>query len=342
MNQILLIIQPLVFFFLISSCESPNEPVNLISLSLESEKNFAKPGDNVKLFCDAEDPDNDEITYVWDSPGGKFLVANDTAIWVAPDSVGSYHISCLVTDGNGTSDGSFTKIYVVKGGRLVEGFVKNAVSGLVESEIKISLNGLTALSNSEGFYSIYVPNFLNSTTISGNGDQFCLFTAVMTFPENYTSNVFEYNFSMSPVTDQGEIRIILTWGASPTDMDSHLLTPEIDSVNFHIYHSNKGESTTAPFVVLDLDDIDGFGPETISIKKLENGIYTYYVHQYSSDGFLNESKGQVQIYEGPSCSGKTINIPTEGDGIYWEVFKINGESGEILEINEITGTLPGY
>ena len=42
---------------------------------------------------------------------------------------------------------------------------------------------------------------------------------------------------MNPVTDQGGIRIILTWGAYLTDMDSHLLTPEIDSVNFHIYHS---------------------------------------------------------------------------------------------------------
>ena len=91
-----------------------------------------------------------------------------------------------------------------------------------------------------------------------------------------------------------------------------------------------------------MDDIDGFGPETISIKKLENGICTYNVHQYSSDGFLDESKGQVQIYEGLWCSGKMINIPTEGYGIYWEVFKINGESGEILEVNEITSTFPGY
>ena len=127
MKQILLIIQPIVFFFLISSCESPNEPVNLISLSLESEKNFARPGDNVKLYCEAEDRDNDEITYVWNAPGGNFFVANDTAIWVAPDSVGSYHISCMVTDGNGTSDGSFIKIYVVKGGELVEEYIKNAI-----------------------------------------------------------------------------------------------------------------------------------------------------------------------------------------------------------------------
>ena len=236
MKQILLIVQLIVFLFFISSCESPNEPVNLISLSLESEKNFARPGDNVKLLCETEDLDNDEIIYVWNALGGKSLVVNDTAIWIALDFVGSYHISCMDIDGNGPLDSSLIKIYLVKRDDLVEGFVKNAVSGLVEREIKISLNGFTVLGDAEGFYSKYVPNFLNPTTISGDGDQFCPYTAVVTFLENYTSNVFEYNFSMSLGTDQGEIRTILTWEASPTDMDSHLPMPEIDSVNFHIYH----------------------------------------------------------------------------------------------------------
>ena len=42
--------------------------------------------------------------------------------------------------------------------------------------------------------------------------------------------------------------------------------------------------------------MDGFGPETITIKKLENGIYKYYVHQYSNDGSLKESKGRVSKF----------------------------------------------
>ena len=68
-------------------------------------------------------------------------------------------------------------------------------------------------------------------------------------------------------------------------MDSHLITPEIDSLNYHISYSERGSSDSAPFVVLDVDDVDGFGPETITIKKLENGTYSYYVHQYSNYGF---------------------------------------------------------
>ena len=110
------------------------------------------------------------------TPGGNFLVANDTAIWVAPDSVGSYHISCMVTDGNGTSDGSFIKIYVVKGGELVEGFVKNAVSGLLEREIKNITKWVNCFKQFRN--SIYVPNFLNPITLSGDGDQFCPYTAL--------------------------------------------------------------------------------------------------------------------------------------------------------------------
>ena len=73
-----------------------------------------------------------------------------------------YHISCIVNDGNGTSDGDFIKILVVQGGALIEGIVKNAVTGLVEEGVEVSLNGLKVLSNDEGFYSLYVPNFLNS------------------------------------------------------------------------------------------------------------------------------------------------------------------------------------
>ncbi|GIS04178.1 MAG: hypothetical protein CM15mP106_6250 [Candidatus Neomarinimicrobiota bacterium] len=339
MKNILLII--LYFYILfIASCESPNKPVELISL--ESDRNFVWSGDPVKLFCNAIDDDNDKISYLWEAPAGEFTIINDTAIWIAPDSVGYYHISCIVKDGNGTSDGTFIKILVVQGGALIEGTVKNAVTGLVEEDIKVSLNGLEVLSDSEGFYSLYVPDFLNSYILNGTGDDFCPYIGTINIPSDYSSNVFEHNFSISPAPELGEIRIILTWGSNPSDMDSHLITPEIDSFNFHISYSNRGSSESAPFVVLDLDDVDGFGPETITIKKLEAGIYTYYVHQYSNDGILKESKARVQIFDSPNCNGEAIDIIEEGEGRYWDAFKINGENGEILEINQIVDIEPVY
>ena len=168
MKNILLII--LYFYILfIASCESLNKPVELISL--ESDRNFVWSGDPVELFCNAIDDDNDKISYLWEAPAGEFTIINDTAIWIAPDSVGYYHISCIVSDGNGTSDGTFIKILVVQGGALIEGTVKNAVTGLVEEDIKVSLNGLEVLSDREGFYSLYVPDFLNSYVLTGSRDE---------------------------------------------------------------------------------------------------------------------------------------------------------------------------
>ena len=340
MKNILFMILLSQAFLIMFSCESPNKPVQLISL--QSDRNFVWSGEPVKLFCNAVDLDSDKISYLWKAPAGQLSIVNDTAIWIAPDSVGYYHISCIVNDGNGTSDGAFVKILVVQGGALIEGIVKNAVTGLVEEDVEVSLNGLEVLSDSEGFYSLYVPNFLNSYVLTGIGDEFCPYNGAINIPSDYSSNIFAHNFSISPIPELGEIRIILTWGSNPADMDSHLITPEIDSANFHIFHANKGNAESAPFVVLDLDDVDGYGPETITIKKLETGIYTYYVHQYSNDGSLNDSKGRVQIFDSPDCTGEVIDIKEEGEGRYWDVFKINGENGDVTEINEIVDTEPGF
>ena len=49
----------------------------------------------------------------------------------------------------------------------------------------------------------------------------------------------------------------LTWGASPSDIDSHLRTPD----GSHVFYSSKGSLTTTPFASLDVDDVDGFGPK---------------------------------------------------------------------------------
>ena len=57
---------------------------------------------------------------------------------------------------------------------------------------------------------------------------------------------------------------------------------------------------------------------------------------------MNESKGSVQVFDSPSCNGKVINIKEEGEGRFWNVFEINGENGNILEINQIVEDEPLY
>ena len=52
---------PYFYILFLASCESPNKPVELISL--ESDRNFVWSGDPVELFCNAIDDDNDKINH---------------------------------------------------------------------------------------------------------------------------------------------------------------------------------------------------------------------------------------------------------------------------------------
>ena len=69
----------------------------------------------------------------------------------------------------------------------------------------------------------------------------------------------------------------LTWGASPSDVDSYLYTPSGTRINW----SSKGTLQGEPFAALDVDDTTSFGPEVVTINKLMVGTYTYGVDNYS-------------------------------------------------------------
>ena len=337
MKNILFIFFSLSNFLFFTSCESPNNPVEL--LSLDFDRNFAYPGETVKLVCNANDADNDNISFIWEAPAGELTTFNDTAIWIAPDSIGHYYINCIVSDENGTSDGDIIKIFVVDSGVSISGKVKNAITGLGERGIKVSINELKIFTNKEGEYTLYVPDFLNSYEIISKKKSFCEDTTFLNIPSNYSASIFVHNFSIIPIPQSGEKRIVLTWGPNPADMDAHLLTPAIDSINYHIFHSNRGNAETAPFTVLNVDETRGFGPETITIKKLEIGTYVYYVHRYSNFGNIIESQAKVQILNN-SCINILFEVPQLGEGQYWHVFELDGGNGVIKEINEIIDSVP--
>ena len=76
-------------------------------------------------------------------------------------------------------------------------------------------------------------------------------------------------YAVSGPVKQGQVRIVLTWGETPRDMDSHLDTPS----GCHLYFGHKqcpnGEAS------LDTDVTDSYGPETINIRSLKPGVYRY-------------------------------------------------------------------
>jgi len=126
------------------------------------------------------------------------------------------------------------------------------------------------------------------------------------------------------------LRIVLDWGAEPKDLDSHISFP-----GQHIFFSQKSGGNSN----LDVDDIDGFGPETITITKKHAGEkYLYAVHNYSegdkkgSLSISSISKAKVFVYIGTSLV-RTFYPPKNKVGNTWVVFGI-GENGEFYDINK--------
>ena len=105
-------------------------------------------------------------------------------------------------------------------------------------------------------------------------------------------------------------------------------------------YSERGSATSPPYATLDIDKVDGYGPETVTIKQSFSGTYIYYIYQYSSAGSLTSSGGTIQIFNSPDCDGETFQVPNQGNGRYWYVCNIDGDSGDITVINQIQDSEP--
>jgi hypothetical protein len=82
----------------LTSCSIFNsEPV---ITSLTSNKITVSPGETAVLTCNAEDDDDDGLTYIWGCSNGSLVPNGSIAVWTAPGSQGTYSISCEVADGN--------------------------------------------------------------------------------------------------------------------------------------------------------------------------------------------------------------------------------------------------
>jgi len=73
------------------------------------------PLGSLSVTCNATDPDRDELSYVWMASGGNITGTGTQVIWIAPEQVGAYNITVVVTDGYGGSDTATLPVTVVTG-----------------------------------------------------------------------------------------------------------------------------------------------------------------------------------------------------------------------------------
>lgn len=138
-------------------------------------------------------------------------------------------------------------------------------------------------------------------------------------------------YALSPVMKNLDgMRIVLSWGDQPSDLDSHLSYP-----NNHIcYYHKTGDNAN-----LDVDDTDSFGPETITIEeRIPNQKYIYAVHDFSDKDRVNNSNlsgisnAKVFVYIGNTLI-KSYEVPKNRQkGTVWVVFMLD-ETGNIIDIN---------
>ncbi len=148
----------------------------------------------------------------------------------------------------------------------------------------------------------------------------------------------ETNFSLSPLLTAGEVRIVLTWGETPRDLDSHLWLPPTRP--YHVYYSRTGSLDGCPDAALDVDDTSSYGPETITVaQQVAGGNYVYYVYNYSGSPDLAGSGAKVEVFDATGLIA-AFDAPETGTGLYWHVFNMDGDTGAISEVNEIVDTDP--
>lgn len=166
--------------------------------------------------------------------------------------------------------------------------------------------------------------------------------------ENVVIGEGENNVDPRPITEEledGEIRIVLSWGENPRDLDSHLTGPLADDSRFHVAFFNRTpEGSNAN---LDRDDTTSFGPETITVTALRDGMYRYSVHNFSNqseDGGVGiyESPAEVRFYDDDGLID--VYSPPEAeedDGNTWRVFEFTVDNGTVT-LDDANGATLGY
>ena len=188
----------------------------------------------------------------------------------------------------------------------------------------------TTMTDENGAYSVQGLPFGNYTCIIfGDGLQ----TSVVTVFVVGNADVSNQNATISPVVVAGQTRIVLTWGESPSDLDSHFTGPTLDGTQaFRVFFGNTFEDD----VQLDTDDVSSFGPETITIENSSRpGVFRYSVFNFSNGNdpdSLSSSQARVQVIREEGVIADFF-VP-QGQGNLWSVFDM--VNGEIIPIGTIT------
>jgi len=180
---------------------------------------------------------------------------------------------------------------------------KDAVTCSALKNARIDFLGQIFQTNTKGYLTLPLSNFSsmkdNVLPLTAQKDGYCSFTKDIKVE---VGTVFEKRFLMTKELPIDNVRFILQWGVSPKDLDLHLV-----GKNFHIsYRDMKFASQKAK---LDRDDVDRYGPETITMDKVVTSeTYAVYVHNFSAESNI-PSDVQVSVYKNNQLD-RVLSLPS--------------------------------
>ena len=148
--------------------------------------------------------------------------------------------------------------------------------------------------------------------------------------------------TQAPEVSPTAATIRLTWGADPSDLDSHLWGPTEDGDTFHVFYGNPSIRSRDATFQLGWDDTTSFGPEVLTISSFPiEGTYQYGVHRFDGTGSILDSPARVELNLGGEV---TIFSPAAASGAVtdtWAVFNIEVGSDLSLRIVEVQRFVDG-
>ena len=287
-------------------------------------------------------------SYATELPMGTYYIKITAQGYISFDSLqiirdeATFLESFLMVEGEENSDQTGT----------IGGIIKNSVTGETIQEVTLTVRKgwnnttgeilQTIRTDTYGNYNAELPLGNYTILIEKNSYVVNYINIVVTITGNlnFNASIIPENTTEIP---SGDLRVVLSWGESPSDLDSHLIGPKANgSSKFHVFYSSKTYSENNERVaMLDVDDTTSYGPETVTIYSInEVGTYRYYVHNFTNKSSTNstalsESGAKVQVYVGEALVA-TYNVPPSKTGTLWHVFDYDAATGRLIAVNEFS------
>lgn len=317
-----------------------------------------------QIIIKTVDENETVVAHAYCDDDGKCSVNLKAGVYIVTETLGGYetyitaHVFEPFTSVNITSklnkeDYQVDSVVCKAGGQITDALTGEALDGVVMKFRKgyNVTSGSVELSLTTDEYGEYSTEALEygyytvELSKSGYITSYVIIQAAANWEnsDHEHENVLSQNFSISPMVQQGgTLRIVLSWGEKPSDLDSHLFGTSTVGNSYHVYYSDEKAYENGEIISeLDIDDTSSYGPETITVDlKKQGDVIHYCVHDYSTYSdensmMLASSGAIIQVYLDNSLIA-TYNVPTTQAGTVWHVFDYDVSTGRITAINEVT------